>query len=153
MFYNRDKAREKQRQKKLKDRELQNQNNLQQKMSGGGSKRQEYVKNGKNERRLTSKKRKAAQDIEDDMEMEEEYRLLRKIKKGLISENGEIGIEEDSEKLNDKGKPRSVGMHVKKFKGKDIKPKPKVKKEQRQKKRDKSKTKKNHLKKSSHRSK
>ena len=74
-------------------------------------------------------------------------------KKGLISENGEIGIEEDSEKLNDKGKPRSVGMHVKKFKGKDIKPKPKVKKEQRQKKRDKSKTKKNHLKKSSHRSK
>ena len=108
MFYNRDKAREKQRQKKLRDRELQSQNNLQQKM-GDGSKRQEYVKNGKNERRLTSKKRKAVQDIEDDMEMEEEYRLLRKIKKGLISE---IGSEEDSEKLNDKEKPRNIGKFM-----------------------------------------
>ena len=71
-------------------------------------------------------------------------------KKGLISENGEIGWDEDSEKLNDKEKPRNVGMYVKKFKGQDIKPKPRVKKEPRQKKRDKKQNKEESFEKSSH---
>lgn len=92
-----DKGREKQRQKKLATR---------QEVKAGPSPlmRQRKEGNGKDsirkEKRETGKKRKATQTLEDDLDMEREYRLLRKIKRGQLSETDlatDLGGEEDRE--------------------------------------------------------
>ncbi|KAI5075534.1 hypothetical protein GOP47_0009610 [Adiantum capillus-veneris] len=119
----RDKIREKQRQKKLAKKQEVTAGPLrhshQQKQNGKDSNRKE--------KRETGKKRKASQTLEDDLEMEREYRLLRKIKRGQLSENDlatDLCSDEDHERA---GKPlkehkSTQGAGVRKFshvKGKD----------------------------------
>ncbi|MCO5556446.1 hypothetical protein L7F22_009995 [Adiantum nelumboides] len=75
-----DKTREKQRQKKLSSNQERTAVHMhQQKQNGKDSNRKE--------KRETGKKRKASQTLEDDLEMEREYRLLRKIKRGQLIED------------------------------------------------------------------
>ncbi|KAH7314717.1 hypothetical protein KP509_21G017700 [Ceratopteris richardii] len=88
----RDKVREKQRQKMLAATQA-----FKVEASSEMHQRKQVDKDTKKkEKRETGKKRKAIQTLEDDLEMERDYRLLMKIKKGKISES-DLGIDSGSD--------------------------------------------------------
>lgn len=125
-----DRTREKQRQKKLV---------MKMEVKVRSSPQVDQLKNEDREitkeRRENSKKRRASQTIEDDMEMEREYRLLKKIKKGQISEGDlatDLCSDEDpgsTSRLDKTEKSRNSGFslrNVSQLKGRDKKKKHKV---------------------------